>query len=243
MPEPTVPTPSDPTPKDVTPEDLLPKPRGKSGFDPSEYEAQLVDDENMRVQELPPRRRMYKDVLTLADVRFIELADKLYKDEYKGKFIFYNHFKKGGNILNRVKEAGILILDNNENRWSFPVPIESTGSDSFMFGGIQLPKEGRSYAGPYDSQILTVSINLRKNGEPYVSEDDIQPNEEEGVTVSLASTYFVVLSPERDPVVIQLRHWDSDNITLSQKLAKYPRHELTDKECTAILTAIMDAPL
>lgn len=60
MPEPTVPTPGEDDSTEVTPEHSMPKLQGKSGFDPSAYEADMVArKETTRMQELPPRVRMY----------------------------------------------------------------------------------------------------------------------------------------------------------------------------------------
>lgn len=235
---------SDPTPlprnkddePEVVPQDLISKPRGKSGFDPGEYEAS-------KKRELPPRLMMYQDVLDIAEKRFLELANMLENDEYDNLFHFYDRWKNGHSVYKEILETGVLMLDGNENRRIFSVPLSGIGNDAFKFGAVQLPKEKRVLAGPNDERLATISISIMKDGELYISDEDIHPDKNIIASSHEYSLYIIVLGPEMEPVAIQARRWDLENQTLSEKIAHYPIHRLTDDECTAILQAVATAPL
>ncbi len=242
MSEPTTPEPPESNNPDHEP----------SGFDPREYE-----DEIGRLQELPPRQRMYLEVKQLALSTFEKVKPRLEQPTYSGSLLIQGpHFNV--NYTPSKTDPDFIIYHyfaglGRGSSYKNPVPeiqLPSVGVDKVQFFGLTIVLNSESRLDkelikPYLQQELrqgTLVIDcalISYETTHYHHPDDIEAYQDiNNLPANYSSHYAIVLQPEAEPVMIQLRPGDVTNNTLTKKLAHYPNHKLSDQECKAIMVGL-----
>lgn len=148
-------------------------------------------------------------------------------------------------------------------------PISSLNNAYFRVEGVFLPGKDRKF--PDINHSFRYTNGKQEEDESFVViRISLAPGENEGLVLQdhilaphggsddfRVGDFLMILGPEMKPTIIQERPWDKINKTWTQKLATsrysgqpnhsvtevYPRYDITDEECTAILKAIATAPL
>ena len=148
-------------------------------------------------------------------------------------------------------------------------PISSLSNAFFRVEGVFLPGKDRKFPDinhsfrytngkqeeDEDFVVIKISLVPGENEESVLQDQILAPHG--GSDDFRVGDFLILLSPEMKPTIIQERPWDKINKTWAQKLATsryygqpkhsvtevYPRYDITDEECTAILKAIATAPL
>lgn len=228
----------------------LDEPKRKSGFDPQEYEAEKAQTSE---SELPLHMRMYKAVADIVEERTLELPEEQSRGiiaSLKNGILFFSRESDDnplrGSVLNeKIKpfEQSALYLR------AVMLPVDD-GRGFYGYKSVSLGHiAGREIV---DKDFIAVSlyfditaIELDASGNETYSSASMDDNDTNN------NLFTILIGPELPPTMIQERHWDRENVTWQQKLSAvddegnpiYPRHELTDEECSKILIALKDCPL
>lgn len=238
---------SDPIPPGTSPDE----PKRKSGFDPSEYEAEKAQTSE---SELPLHMRMYKAVWDIVKNRasaLPEIESKGILASLKNGILYYTsepHDNTYIGIGDKLNEKFKPFEQSSVYLRAVMLPVDNNG-----FLGYKSIDLGQIVEREItDKDFIAISLNfdltateLEESGNetcPFTfKHDDDKPN----------NLFTILIGPELPPTMIQERYWDRENRTWQQKLSAvddegnpiYPRHELTDEECSKILIALKDCPL
>lgn len=236
----------EPTPLGTSPDE----PVKKSGFDPREHEAEQAElNAPTALSELPPRKRMYYNVIGIAKRKLDERVELIKEGAYQGVIdewhsssekdsahaleiaqekVEFGHW----HILDKTRPGGRLVY------YASPVslvPLAFELTDVFI-----PPKQRTTGLKSREDISLSNHVVISLASIDLKAHAAIDTDDPEG---SGSGYYWIVLSPERDPVIIQERFWDKANINVVSKLANYPHHELTDIECETLIRTLDSIPV
>ena len=247
----------DPIPSSTPPDE----PKRKSGFDLAEYEAEKAQSSE---SEVSSNMRLYRDVINVTKQRIkklmVEIRTGVFnaKSEEDSRYSNWTYlYGPNGIRKNEFPDTmNSLIFEQGDDADKIiPKPISSLGGFSFKIDAVYLPGKERelpevndSFSNikgkPEEDEVFAV---IRINLAPGVDEEEALKDHilppHEGPYEFVADEFLIILSAEMQPAIVQERSWDETNMSWSQKLAAYPHFDLADEECTAILQAIVTAPL
>ncbi len=193
----------------------------KKGFDPKAY------FEGQGEQFLTPKKMLYKHVH--------ELFSRLISDDKQP-------------VKNRDILSDAYTVPYYEEQ-KFPVELPSIGCDEVELIHCELDQFDPDYNTlrgmirhiPEDARYIRMGVKFFKAGKPHIciGDEDVNPDQEDDYNERYI--YQILLAPEMDPVVIQERGWDRQNLSLDDKLKSYPRHMLEDDECLRVLSILEQA--
>lgn len=228
MPEPTAPTPKD--------DDKAPS---QSGFDPRAYEDEMAArEEATRMQELPPSMRVYRDVISVVRAKLLERVKQMQSGDYDGSNKVWSDADSDvkQQILDVAKDNlragawGITEKNKSGAHKAFYLMFQSIMTQ-FELTGIEIPSEVKKVDDPF------VVVDLWSiYGH---SLDDVDDPENRHTDLE----YWLVLSPERGPVVVQTRLWDTEHKSIEAKLSNYPNHRVSDEDCINLIQTLKAIPV
>ncbi|MDQ5943924.1 MAG: hypothetical protein QG675_692 [Patescibacteria group bacterium] len=224
---------SDPIPSGASPDE----PVRKSGFNPAEYEAEQAEqNESSRLHELPPKMRMYRDVMNLTQKRLVELYKSFADGTYRGRELLQKRYEHRPDPTQQHRLYFDEVADIGMGYHH--VRIESLGNDSISLDMIELPVS-LDERHPDNQAFVVVIFEPFKADRTYVCEEDLSAG------AKTVARYALVLSAEMEPVIIYSSHavggLKSEDI--SSLLTQRPNHAVSDEECKALLRAIATAPV
>lgn len=224
MPDPIQPPLSRDEEPEVNPADLMPKPRGKSGFNPLVHEEEMATrEEATRLQELPIKRRMFKDVTNVLKQRLKEPS-----------------------IL--AFTGRIVDFEGNPSGERYDLVIASISCDKIALIDARISKEPDQPTSRITNDDSLVIVRFVA----YKNDHEVFPSEDEGIESPQIVDTALVLSAEGEPI-IAIRVTDTERIDGNVMYKKKSwmevisnsdnKREVTEQECESILALLRKAKL